>query len=257
MYVLTNRKQSKLSPMTPEDLARQNVDRQLDQSGWIIQDLANMNIMAGVGVAVREFPLTTSEGDESASKPLGRKPSVSMKQILKQLSMGSVHPDVTSTLAARLTRIAARRKQVWHDEFEKASGSSLAEVAKQLLDRTDPDKFLGKMLPRSCIVPDYVCPALVKADCPRFKPNPELTTSRHVNIALNAWSTQKRASKLIAGVGRPRLNLTRVRSLSITLAPFAEQSEIVNQVAETIKAGLVTKHGRGKNTYYVRSDRAL
>lgn len=80
------------------------------------------------------------EGDKSASKPLDRKPSVSMKQILKQVSMGAIHPDVTSTLAARLTRIAARRKQAWLDEFEKVAGATIPEVANQLLKSTDPDR---------------------------------------------------------------------------------------------------------------------
>ena len=42
--------------MTPEERARQNIDRQLTECGWLVQDAADMNIMAGLGVAVREFP---------------------------------------------------------------------------------------------------------------------------------------------------------------------------------------------------------
>jgi hypothetical protein len=49
--------------LTPEDLARQNIDQQLIDCGWIFQDLADMNIMAGHGVAVREIQLTTRETD--------------------------------------------------------------------------------------------------------------------------------------------------------------------------------------------------
>jgi type I restriction enzyme R subunit len=49
--------------LTPEDLARQNIDRQLEACGWIIQDFSSLNIMAGVGVAVREYQLTTGEAD--------------------------------------------------------------------------------------------------------------------------------------------------------------------------------------------------
>ena len=48
---------------TPEEKARQNIDDQLVASGWILQDMSNMNIMAGLGVAVREFQLTTGEAD--------------------------------------------------------------------------------------------------------------------------------------------------------------------------------------------------
>jgi len=48
---------------TPEELARQNIDRQLIAAGWVIQDRAQMNLYAGRGVAVREFPLQTGEAD--------------------------------------------------------------------------------------------------------------------------------------------------------------------------------------------------
>jgi type I restriction enzyme, R subunit len=49
--------------MTPEQKARHHIDRQLDQAGWIVQDYRQMNITAGLGVAVREFPLTTGHAD--------------------------------------------------------------------------------------------------------------------------------------------------------------------------------------------------
>src|SRR5436190_13683008 len=49
--------------MTPEQKSRQQIDRQLEQSGWIVQDYRQMNISAGLGVAVREFPLTTGDAD--------------------------------------------------------------------------------------------------------------------------------------------------------------------------------------------------
>jgi hypothetical protein len=45
--------------MTPEQESRQDIDRQLVQAGWIVQDYRDMNISAGPGVAVREFPLAT------------------------------------------------------------------------------------------------------------------------------------------------------------------------------------------------------
>jgi type I restriction enzyme, R subunit len=49
--------------MTPEEKARQEIDRQLKACGWIVQDYREMNISAGLGVAVREFPLSTCETD--------------------------------------------------------------------------------------------------------------------------------------------------------------------------------------------------
>ena len=49
--------------MTPEQLARQHIDHQLRQTGWTVQDFRNMNISQALGVAVREFPLTTGFAD--------------------------------------------------------------------------------------------------------------------------------------------------------------------------------------------------
>jgi type I restriction enzyme, R subunit len=49
--------------MDPELLARLDIDRQLAQTGWQVQDRAEMNISAASGVAVREFAMLTGEAD--------------------------------------------------------------------------------------------------------------------------------------------------------------------------------------------------
>jgi type I restriction enzyme R subunit len=49
--------------MTPEQKARQEIDRQLEQCGWQVQDYRQMNIVAAQGVAVREYPLATGSAD--------------------------------------------------------------------------------------------------------------------------------------------------------------------------------------------------
>jgi type I restriction enzyme R subunit len=41
----------------PEALARIEIDRLLTQAGWIVQDRAEFNPFAGVGVAVREVSI--------------------------------------------------------------------------------------------------------------------------------------------------------------------------------------------------------
>ena len=48
---------------TPEELARINIDHQLAACGWTVQSRVEMNLYAGRGVAVREFPLETGEAD--------------------------------------------------------------------------------------------------------------------------------------------------------------------------------------------------
>lgn len=49
--------------MTPETKARQQIDQKLEQAGWVIQDMKQLNLSAGVGVAVREFPTDTGPAD--------------------------------------------------------------------------------------------------------------------------------------------------------------------------------------------------
>ncbi len=49
--------------MTPETQARQQIDQKLAQAGWLIQDMKQLNLGAGVGVAVREYPTDTGPAD--------------------------------------------------------------------------------------------------------------------------------------------------------------------------------------------------
>lgn len=49
--------------MTPEQKAREVIDKKLAQSGWVVQDRKQLNLLAGLGVAVREFPTSTGPVD--------------------------------------------------------------------------------------------------------------------------------------------------------------------------------------------------
>ena len=49
--------------MTPEERARELIDKRLEQSGWVIQDMRQVNPMASLGVAVREYPTSTGPVD--------------------------------------------------------------------------------------------------------------------------------------------------------------------------------------------------
>lgn len=49
--------------MEPEQKARKVIDKKLEQSGWIIQDVKSLNPTVSRGVAVREFPTDTGPVD--------------------------------------------------------------------------------------------------------------------------------------------------------------------------------------------------
>ncbi len=44
-------------PSGPEIAARRDIDASLEAAGWVVQNMAERNLAAGRGVAVREFPL--------------------------------------------------------------------------------------------------------------------------------------------------------------------------------------------------------
>lgn len=49
--------------MTPGTKARQQVDQKLEQAGWVVQDMKQLNSAAGLGVAVREYPTDSGPAD--------------------------------------------------------------------------------------------------------------------------------------------------------------------------------------------------
>ncbi len=47
----------------PEQSARDNIDKQLRECGWLIQDMKGIRLQAGLGVAVREYPTDQGPAD--------------------------------------------------------------------------------------------------------------------------------------------------------------------------------------------------
>ena len=52
-----------MANQTPEQIARENIDRQLAECGWIIQDKKDINLTAGPGVAVTEYQTDVGPAD--------------------------------------------------------------------------------------------------------------------------------------------------------------------------------------------------
>ena len=93
--------------------------------------------------------------------------------------------------------------------------------------------MLGEVLPRACIIPTDIPPAIVKADCVKFSTN-SLCSNNYINLALNSPTIQKLASKMIKGVGRPRMNLTQFKILPIPLPSTKEQQEITSEISRRL-----------------------
>ena len=80
------------------------------------------------------------ENDKTPSKPLDRKPSVSLDKVLQLVAQGMVDADLVSTLAARLSRLDRSLEDHHKGEIAgKADGKTLGELASDLLSGLDPD----------------------------------------------------------------------------------------------------------------------
>ncbi|MDE0493116.1 MAG: restriction endonuclease subunit S [Acidimicrobiaceae bacterium] len=90
---------------------------------------------------------------------------------------------------------------------------------------------LGDALPRACLVPSWVPPAIVKADCIRVRLHPDLDPS-YINFALQRPELRRETAAHIKGVGRPRLGLRGIKDLVVPLAPPPEQERIVAAIEE-------------------------
>ena len=90
---------------------------------------------------------------------------------------------------------------------------------------------LGQDLPRACIVPPTLGPAIVKADCIRVRIHPSVDAS-YVNYALQRPALRHAVADQIHGVGRPRLGMAGIKELSVPLSPRAAQERIVAAIEE-------------------------
>ena len=85
---------------------------------------------------------------------------------------------------------------------------------------------LGEPIGRASIVPNDIGPALVKADCFRVKPHPEISSAFLVRW-INAPQSREKLQEAGHGVGRIRINLGDLRHLELPVPPVAEQQRIV------------------------------
>ncbi len=133
----------------------------------------------------------------------------------------------------RVIRLQNIGRGVFVDAHAHISEEHFRSLARHEVDAGDVViAALGETLPRSCVIPASVGPAIVKADCIRVKPDHRLVDAKYLNFGLNTEATRARIAKIIHGVGRPRLNLGEVKSITIPMAPPSEQHRIVAAIEE-------------------------
>ena len=96
--------------LAPEQQARENIDKQLEQSGWFVQDFKELNPSASLGVAVREYPTESGSADyilfvDSGDPFLRKKPIGVIEAKREGITLSAVHYQTTRYAADKLKYI--------------------------------------------------------------------------------------------------------------------------------------------------------
>lgn len=100
--------------LTPEQKARQNIDKQLFQVGWVVQDLKDFNPSSGIGIAVREYP--TESGSADYILFIDRKPAGVIEAKKEGHTLSQVHDQTIRYSADNLKYI--RKDEVLPFQYE-------------------------------------------------------------------------------------------------------------------------------------------
>lgn len=85
-----------------------------------------------------------TKSQKSDTRPLERKPSVSMKELMLNVAMGSKDEDTLTSLANRVVRLNSQMTPKERKDFVSTVGAAAGAVAQQLLDAFDEDIIMAK-----------------------------------------------------------------------------------------------------------------
>ncbi|MFZ3123428.1 MAG: type I restriction-modification enzyme R subunit C-terminal domain-containing protein [Thermodesulfovibrionales bacterium] len=83
------------------------------------------------------------EQDKTDSRPMEKKPSISLEKLLQAVALGNTEPDVISSIAGRLSRIEKRISHEEKDEIKRLNnGQGLKDLMAGLVQSIDPDRHI-------------------------------------------------------------------------------------------------------------------
>ena len=95
------------------------------------------------------------KSQKTDSRPLEKKPGLSLKEVLEHIAMGNKDEDLLTTLANRLIRLDKQINDKEKAAFsEKANGKTINQVVKGLLNAYDPDTVESLMQNAEREMPD-------------------------------------------------------------------------------------------------------
>jgi len=141
----------------------------------------------------------------------------------------------------RVIRLQNIKDGDFADEYAHVSWAHFEQLRKHEIHAGDiVIASLGENPPRACIIPPFVGPAIVKADCIRFKPH-SATAAGYLNAALNCQPTRQRVKSVLHGIGRPRLSLGEIRAIALPIPPESEQRRVAAEIERRLS--LVSEGG--------------
>lgn len=87
-----------------------------------------------------------TKSKKTDTRPLERKPGVSMKELMLNVAMGAKDDDTLTSLANRVIRLGSQMDKKEHNAFKDIVGSAVSTVAANLLDAFDDEKIRDKAL---------------------------------------------------------------------------------------------------------------
>lgn len=85
-----------------------------------------------------------TKSKKSDTRPLERKPTVSMKELMMNVALGAKDEDTLTSLANRVIRLNSQMSQAERKQFETEVGTAAGTVAENLLNAFDEDVLIAK-----------------------------------------------------------------------------------------------------------------
>lgn len=85
-----------------------------------------------------------TKSKKSDTRPLERKPTVSMKELMMNVALGAKDEDTLTSLANRVIRLNSQMSPAERKQFEAKVGTAAGEVAESLLNAFDEDVLIAK-----------------------------------------------------------------------------------------------------------------
>ena len=132
----------------------------------------------------------------------------------------------------RVVRLQNIGNGTFRDEYAHIAQEHYEQLTKHSVRPGDiVAASLGKNAPRACLIPSWLGPAVVKADCIRVRTLDGVETA-FLMWMLNSPPIRAQAASAIKGVGRPRLGLGGLKRLRVPIPPKHEQGRIVATIEE-------------------------